>query len=92
MNIPSDGYYCYASPVSFSDHYAVTLNKRKPQNKGPRPWRFPVSILSDPLKQQSIRDRLTLFNEHNPIHSWELIKSDIQQIAREITAFSQKQS
>ena len=69
----------------------MTLNKKKPQNKGPRPWRFPISILSDPLEQQSIRDRLALFNEHNPIHLWELMKTDIQQFAREITAFSQKQ-
>ncbi len=69
MNILSDSYYCYTSPVSFSDHYAMTLNKKNTQDKGPRPWRFPVSILSDSIKQQSIKDRLALFNEHNPIYS-----------------------
>ncbi len=65
----------------------LTILKRK---KGPKPWRFSLDILSGD-KVEQINHCLSIFNDHDLINSWEWIKSDIQEMAREYTAFRQKQ-
>ena len=42
-------------------------------------------------KVEQIKHCLSMFNDYDPINSWEWIKSDIQEMAREYTAFRQKQ-
>ena len=89
MNKNWNNIWGYASLTSFSDHYIIGIYTQRTGTKGPKPWRLPLDILSGD-KVEQINHCLGMFNDHDPINSWEWIKSDIQEMAREYTAFRQK--
>ncbi len=81
----------YASLTTFSDHYAVGIYLQRMSTKGPKPWRFLIDVLNDETKVEQIMHCLELFNDKDPIGSWEWIKADMQDMAHTFSAFRQKQ-
>ena len=81
----------YSSFVTFSDHFLVGLRVLPPDDLGPKPWHFPVDLLSQAEHVEHFGCILDLFNTSDPMDSWERIKMSIQGVAKHATSFIQKQ-
>ena len=82
----------YAQPVSFSDHYFVSVFSPRPADVGPQPWWFPNDLLMDQQFCGQIELILSGFKENDSVASWEGIKGKVQMISQKATQFCQKQA
>ncbi len=73
----------YAQYAPFSDHYMVGLLVPKPENLGPRPWRFPSDLLQQEHFCLQVGIILECFDQNNPNNSWETIKLRVQERAQQ---------
>ena len=77
--------------VSFSDHYLVEAYKLPVTDSGPHLWKLSPDMLSNQNFIDYMNCQFQLFNDKNPITSWENIKLKAQLKVQSLSKFHQKQ-